>query len=349
MEPQHAQSDGDFSHSEPMRRVEMVVRRVAETDAAVLISGESGVGKELVARALHRYSPRGARPFVKVNCAALPLELLESELFGHERGAFTGAHRAKPGKFELAHTGTIVLDEIGEMPLPLQAKLLQVLQDHQFARLGSRHDINVDVRIVAATNRQLESVVEVGAFRADLYYRLNVVSIHVPPLRERRAEIPILVEKFLAHYAGRYGRARRRISPQTLERFMAHPWPGNVRQLENMVKRIVALDSEAWVVEELVTRRREPEPVPDVVPVSPASPASTGFASLEDVISGGGLKAIARRAAADAERLALEYVLDQVRWNRLEAARLLKVNYKTVLQKIRDLKLDVRPPRRRAS
>ena len=345
MEPQEARPAGDFSHSEPMRRVEMVVRRVAETDAAVLISGESGVGKELVARALHRYSPRGERPFVKVNCAALPLELLESELFGHERGAFTGAHRAKPGKFELAHTGTIFLDEIGEMPLPLQAKLLQVLQDHQFARLGSRHDINVDVRIVAATNRQLESVVEVGAFRADLYYRLNVVSIHVPPLRERRAEIPILVETFLAHYAGRYGRARRRISAQALERFMAHPWPGNVRQLENMVKRIVALDSEAWVVEELVTRRREPEPVP----VPPAPPASTGFASLEDVLSEGGLKAIARRAAADAERLALEYVLEQVRWNRLEAARLLKVNYKTVLQKIRDLKLDVRPPRRRAS
>ena len=324
------------------------IAHAADSSAPVLISGESGVGKELVARAIHGHSRRAREPFVGINCGAIADTLLESELFGHQRGAFTGAHRAKPGKFELAHTGTIFLDEIGEMPLPLQAKLLHVLQDHQFARLGSRRDISVDVRIVAATNRQIESLVDVGAFRADLYYRLNVVSVHVPPLRERREEIPILIETFLAHYASRYGRAPRRISPETLQHFMAHPWPGNVRQLENMVKRIVALDSEAWVVEDLVTRRREPEPAPAAPHVMPAASTASRFASLEDVMSGGGLKEIARRAAADAERMALECVLEQVRWNRLEAARLLKVNYKTVLQKIRDLKLGDGQSRRRA-
>jgi two-component system, NtrC family, response regulator AtoC len=321
-----------------MRHIDCILRKVAGTDAAVLVWGESGVGKELVARALHRYSPRRDRPFVKVNCAALPIELLESEMFGHERGAFTGAHRAKPGKFELAHTGTILLDEIGEMPLPLQAKLLQVLQDQQFARLGSRGDIRVDVRVVATTNRDLESLVESGGFRADLYYRLNVVSIHVPPLRERREEIPALVDTFLARYAERYGRPLRSLGSETLRHFLGHPWPGNVRQLENMVKRVVALDTEAWVLEELMPRRADASAVAPRT-LRPSAPAPLSMAALEAAIDSDGLKGIARRAARDAERLALEHVLNSVRWNRVEAARRLKVNYKTLLLKIRDLGL----------
>jgi transcriptional regulator with PAS, ATPase and Fis domain len=334
-----------------MRRVEQIVRQVAGTDAAVLILGESGVGKELVARALHQHSPRHDRPFVKVNCAALPLELLESELFGHERGAFTGAHRAKPGKFELAHTGSIFLDEIGEMPLPLQAKLLHALQDHQFARLGSRQDVRVDVRVVAATNKDIESLVDQGVFRADLYYRLNVVSIHVPPLRERREEIPVLVETFLSRYAERYGRPRRSLRRETLQLFLEHPWPGNVRQLENMIKRIVALESETWVLEELTSPRvRYNGGVPSgAVPAAAPAPSSTSFAAMEAAIEQGGLKAIARRAAADAERLAVEYVLNSVRWNRREAARVLKINYKTLLQKIQEHGLDHGKFGRRAS
>jgi two-component system response regulator AtoC len=333
-----------FLGSEAMHRVEVMVNRVAGTDAAVLISGESGVGKELVARELHRRSPRHPRPFVKVNCAALPLELLESELFGHERGAFTGAHRAKPGKFELAHMGTMFLDEIGEMPVPLQAKLLHVLQDHAFARLGSQRDVRVDVRVIAATNTDLEALVSAGTFRTDLYYRLNVVRIHVPPLRERRQEIPGLVEFFLGRYAERYGRRRRTLNADTLERFMAHPWPGNVRQLENMVKRIVALDSDAWVLLELA--RQDPRNPPKASPSH--VPSSMSLAELEAAIEAGGLKAIARRAADDAERWAIEYVLNTVRWNRLAAARRLKINYKTLLQKIRELGLDPGKTRRRA-
>jgi transcriptional regulator with GAF, ATPase, and Fis domain len=234
-----------------MRVINAMVERVAATDATVLIWGESGVGKELVARALHRRSLRCERPFVKVNCAALPSDLLESELFGYERGAFTGAHRAKPGKFEVADTGTIFLDEIGEMPLALQAKLLQVLQDGEFSRLGSRRDVRVDVRIVVATNRDLATLVAQGSFRTDLYYRLNVVGILVPPLRQRREEIPALTALFLDRYARRYGRVPPSLSPEMLEAFMEYQWPGNIRELENVVKRIVVLGDEKLATDDL--------------------------------------------------------------------------------------------------
>ena len=191
---------------------------------------------------------------MKVNCAALPLELLESELFGYERGAFTGAHRQKPGKFELANTGTIFLDEIGEMPMPVQAKLLQVLQDREFSRLGSQSDIRVDVRVIAATNKDLARLVQHGHFREDLYYRLNVLNIHVPPLRERQEEIPVLVEYFLDVYSREYGRPRQEVSAETMQLFMDHGWRGNVRELENIIKRIVALGNETQVVQELTHR-----------------------------------------------------------------------------------------------
>src|SRR5438046_3668157 len=223
-----------------MREIRTVIENIADTDATVLIRGESGVGKDLVARAIHAASTRRAAPFVKVNCAAIPSELLESELFGHEKGAFTGAHRRKPGQFEYANTGTLFLDEIAELPLALQAKLLHVLQDFRFTRVGGNGVIDVDARVIAATNRDLEQAMARGEFREDLYYRLNVVEIHVPPLRERRQEIPLLVATFLARFNAQYGR-QKALAPETLARLMEHPWSGNVRELENAIRRMVVL------------------------------------------------------------------------------------------------------------
>jgi len=224
---------------EKMARVVEMIEQVADTDVTVLIEGESGVGKELVARALHDQSSRKTMPFIKVNCAALPEELLESELFGYERGAFTGAYRRKPGKFELAHGGTIFLDEIAEISPSLQAKLLQVLQDGEFARLGGRRDIQVDVRVLVATNKNLEEHVRSGRFREDLYYRLNVLNIHVPPLRERTEEIPILIQYFLEKYSRKYDKSIPTLSREASDLLLNHDWPGNVRELENMIKRLV--------------------------------------------------------------------------------------------------------------
>src|SRR5215475_5150030 len=251
-----------LTNSDAMRRLNGIVDRASASDVTVLICGESGVGKEIVARTLHERSRRRDGPFVKVNCAALPLELLESELFGYERGAFTGADRSKPGKFEQADTGTIFLDEIGEMPLPVQAKILQVLQDRQFSRLGSRADIKVDVRVLAATNKNLGQRVGQREFREDLYYRLNVINLHVPALRFRREEIPVLTERFLDFYAGEYGCPRRSLSQATLERFLSYPWPGNIRELENIITRIVVLGTEEWVASELTERREGAAPLP---------------------------------------------------------------------------------------
>ena len=326
-----------FMNSVRMRGVKEMIDRVAGTDATVLVWGESGVGKELVTRAIHDKSPRRDQPFVKVNCAALPLELLESELFGHERGAFTGAHRQKPGKFELAHNGTIFLDEIGEMPMPVQAKLIQVLQDREFSRLGSQSDIRVDVRVIAATNKDLERIVQQGHFREDLYYRLNVLNIHVPPLRERQEEIPVLVEYFLDQYSREYARPRQEVTAETMHLFMDHSWRGNVRELENVIKRIVALGTENQVVQELARRALDPSEAPAVVgaTVSPATAASAGPPARR-WDEGMGLREIARRAAREAEEVALKDVLDRVRWHRVEAARRLKVSYKTLLRKMQE-------------
>jgi two-component system response regulator AtoC len=234
-----------------MNRIRELIDQVAKTDVTVLIQGESGVGKEIVARALHLYSLRSEKPFIKVNCAALPDNLLESELFGYEKGAFTGAYRPKPGKFELAHGGTIFLDEIGDMSPPLQAKFLQVLQDGGFSRLGGRTDIQVDVRVLVATNKNLEEARRVGRFREDLYYRLNVVNIPVPPLRERRQEIPVFVNHFLERYVKKYDKKADPPSPKLMKVFMRHQWPGNIRELENMMKRLVVLGDEEAIIEEL--------------------------------------------------------------------------------------------------
>jgi len=315
-----------FIHSEAMRRVKALIDQAAATDATVLIEGESGAGKSLVAYALHAASARGSRPLVKVNCATLPAELLESELFGHERGAFTGAHRKKPGKFELAHEGTLFLDEVGELPAPLQAKLLQVLQDGEFARLGGTQDVRVDVRVLAATNRQLAKAVAAGLFRADLYYRLNVVRLEVPPLRARREEVPILAEHFLRVYAARYNRPARGFAPETLALFLAYDWPGNLRELENLVKRIVVLEDEAAVRSEL-----------HGAGPAPATPPAAAPAKLN-------LKSAVRRATREVERALIGEALQRTRWNRMEASRLLQISYKALLYKIRDLDLRNPPP-----
>src|SRR5687768_1442775 len=240
-----------WGNSEKMRNIATVIEQVADSDVTVLIRGESGVGKELVSRAIHQRSTRKTRPFVKVNCAALPAELLESELFGHERGAFTGAATTRIGKFEQAHFGTIFLDEIGEMKPPLQAKLLHVLQDAEFTKLGSNKKIEVDVRVVTATNRDLESMMVRGQFREDLYYRLKVIEAVVPPLRERRDEIPQLTDFFIAKYSERYNRPPRTLSDDLRQRFLTYDWPGNVRELENMIKRFVILQDEQLVLREL--------------------------------------------------------------------------------------------------
>ena len=245
--------------SSAMHHVMAMVERVADSDIGVLLRGESGVGKEVIARELHRRSGRRSKPFVKVNAAALPAELLESELFGHERGAFTGAQTARIGKFEFANQGTLMLDEIGEMPAGLQAKLLHVLQDNEFTKLGSNRPVHVDVRIIAATNRDLDAMMRAGTFREDLYYRLQVIELHVPPLRERREEIPQLIEFFLVRYSERYGRPLKRPSDPLRDSLLNYPWPGNVRELENVVKRFVILQEEGLVMAELKRARANAE------------------------------------------------------------------------------------------
>src|SRR6476661_7900429 len=240
-----------WGNSEKMRGIATVIEQVADSDVGVLIRGESGVGKELVCRAIHQRSTRRNRPFVKVNCAALPADLLESELFGHERGAFTGAATTRIGKFEQADGGTLMLDEIGELKPALQAKLLHVLQDGEFTKLGSNKRIEVDVRVVAATNRDLEKLMVNGEFREDLYYRLQVIEVHVPPLRERREEIPQLIEFFLLKFAAVYHRPAVRPSLVLQEALLNYEWPGNIRELENIMKRLVVLQDETLILAEL--------------------------------------------------------------------------------------------------
>jgi two-component system response regulator AtoC len=317
-----------------MLAVRAAIDRVAPTDATVLITGESGTGKEIVARAVHERSPRNDRPFVKVNCAALPADLLECELLGYEEGAFTGAYRAKPGKFELASGGTIFLDEIGDLPIDLQAKLLQVLQDGEFSPLGSRQDIRVDVRVIAATNKNLDALVARDHFRQDLYYRINVMRIDVAPLRERPEEIPLLLKYFLEKYSARYDQQQPIVSDDTRHIFMKYSWPGNVRELENCVKRLVVLGTEDWISPEL--ERRVHVVAQDAAPSQPSPPAGRpADASSEDLKSGAGLKEISHRAAQRAEYLVLCKVLKEVHWHRAEAARRLRLSEKTLRDKLK--------------
>jgi len=317
-----------------MREVRDILEQVADTDITVLIRGESGTGKEVVARTLFQLSGRRDAPFVKVNCAALPSELLESELFGFEKGAFTGAQKRKLGKFEYANGGTIFLDEISEMHPSLQAKLLQVLQDGEFSRLGGSGDVRVDTRILAATNRNLEEAVAEGAFREDLYYRLNVVMVQIPPLRERTDAIPLLVDHFLHRYEEQYGKDVKGLSPEAMRVFMQYHWPGNVRELENMVKRIVVLGSEQTVIDELELRESTHARSMEATREDPFDLAALGA----DLDGGDGidLKAVSKRAAQLAEKKVMERVLQQTRWNRKEAAQRLQISYKALLYKMKE-------------
>jgi len=322
-----------LGHSAPMRVIREMVEQVAPINTTILFRGESGVGKDLVARAVHAASPRADGPFVKVNCAALPAGLLESELFGHEKGSFTGASRRKLGMFELANGGTIYLDEIGELPLALQAKLLHVVQDLKFSRIGGGETIMVDTRIMASTNRNLELALSRGEFREDLYYRLNVVEIHVPPLRERREEISVLAAIFLERFNREY-RQSRQFLPETLALIATCPWPGNVRELENFVHRFGNAQRSHQELEAALRAGRRPDPA--------GAPSPSPCPSTPDLTRG--LRAIARGAAREAEGKALREVLDRVHWNRGEAARILKVSYKTLLSKIAECHLNGKSP-----
>ena len=329
-----------FGTSPKMEEVKMTIEQVADTTATVLIRGESGTGKEVVARMIYAESSRAEKPFVKVNCAAIPHELLESELFGYEAGAFTGATRQKLGKFEQANGGTIFLDEISEMHPALQAKLLHVLQDHEFSRLGGKRDVQVDVRVLAATNKPLERAVEEGVFREDLFYRLNVVTIHIPPLRERREEIPVFLEYFLVKYSQHYGKNPPMFSDYAIARMMEYAWPGNIRELENLVKRYVIVGNEAQIIRELSTHKpivsSFATPTGAGLPASPAAEVplvQTGPNGLE--LEMPSLLEIGRRAAMQAEREAIERVLAQTRWNRRQAAKILKISYKALLNKLK--------------
>ena len=332
-----------FWRSQRMREVWEVIQQAARVDITVLIGGETGTGKDLVARAIHHFSARRHAPFVKVNCAAMPRELLESELFGHERGAFTGAHQLRLGKFEMANGGTIFLDEIGDLHPALQAKLLHVLQDGTFSRVGARATTEVDVRVLAASNRDLEREVEATRFREDLFYRLNVIQIVVPPLRERMDELPHLAGYFAQRYARLFRREGFTLSPSAVERLGRHHFPGNVRELENLIKRMIVLDDPHLDRTPLLRDGRAnghaegpgaggsgaPRPVPrsEIVP----------------------LKEVARTAARAAEREAIARVLEQTGWNRVRAAKLLRISYRALLYKIKDSGLDPARPAVRVS
>src|ERR1700744_3047375 len=321
--------------SPQMVKIRQQILQIAPVDVPVFISGESGVGKEVVARMIHLRSTRRQQAFVKVNCAALPGELLESELFGYEQGAFTGAVRAKPGKFELANRGTIFLDEIAEMSPHLQAKLLHVLQDGQYSRLGGRHMVETDVRVLAATNVDVQEAMKDGRFREDLYYRLNVLSILVPPLRERTVEIPLLFKHFLEKYSEKFGKPAMTPSKHLLDAAANYPWPGNLRELENFVKRYVILEDDEGSLRELI------EMVASRTRTSPRQEVSVPREQ--------GLKALVRGLKDEAEMEAIADALEKARWCRKDAAKMLGISYKALLYKMRQFNLDTPRTRRSAA
>lgn len=322
-----------FGHSEPMRVVQQKVEKVASVNIPVLIQGESGTGKEIIARLIHQLSPWHSGPFVKVNCPAIPGTLIESELFGYERGAFTGAYSSKPGRVELAHRGTLFLDEIAELDPGLQAKLLQLLQDGQFCRIGAQEDTRVEARIVCATNRHLEEEMEAGTFRQDLFYRINVLNMQLPPLRERREDIPELVSYFLQAFNAEYEAQVPPMSSWTLQVLHKCSWPGNIRELENVVKRYVILGSEEAITSEILGRSQSAL-APDV----PEIPAD---GSIE-------LKKVTRQAVRELEGKIILKALEAHNWNRKQVARALGISYRALLYKVRDAGIPSRRSARRA-
>ncbi len=310
-----------------MRQVRHLVARVAGCEAPVLLRGESGTGKEVAARMIHRLSPRATEPFLRLNCAAIPSELLESELFGYEAGAFTGAARRKLGKFEMAAGGTLLLDEISEMHASLQAKMLHILQDGEFSRLGAEHSQRAGARVLAASNIALEPAVAEARFRADLFYRLNVVAIRLPPLRERSEDIPLLGEYFLRKYGADQGWVG--LGGELRAGLQGHFWPGNVRELENVIRRLVILGDEGQALEELRYGREASGSGAARAEAKAAAGSWGGETSLVE---------IGKRAAWEAERAAILAALEQTRWNRRQAARMLRISYKALHNKLRLIK-----------
>jgi two-component system nitrogen regulation response regulator GlnG len=321
-----------------MQEVYKAIGRIAGSDVTVLLRGESGTGKELVARAIHHYSRRSGRAFVAVSCAAIPATLLESEMFGHERGAFTDAKERRLGKIELAQGGTLYLDEIGDMPVELQTKLLRALQERTIERVGGQESIRVDVRVLAATNRDLEAAIRQGAFREDLYYRLNVVTLNLPPLRERRRDVPLLVEHFLAKYADSLG--ERGVAPDALDRLVGHEWPGNVRELENVIQRAMVLAQNGVIL-------------PEHLPIGPVSAAASVAvdATLEEIIERKLLECVRglrERASANlydliiglVEKPLLRAVLRETAGNQVRAAQILGINRNTLRKKLTEHSID---------
>ncbi len=328
-----------IGQSRAIKEVRTHILRLSKANVTVLITGESGTGKELVARAIHDFSPRARKPFIKVNSAALPGNLIESELFGYEKGAFTGAWKNKPGKFLLAHSGTLLLDEIGEIALHLQPKLLQVLEDSELSVLGGTTNAKIDVRVLASTNSDLRQKVSESLFRADLYYRLNVVAIHIPPLRERTEDLAPLCEHFLRKHADLNGDAELTLSGHTKERMYGYSWPGNIRELENTIKSISVLGDDMRFFDQLNTQFLGGNSPPSIgaAETSPFNPGPMNYAA-----SRRSLKKVCKEAARKAETEAIIEVLSYTRWNRRKSASLLKISYKALLNKIKEYEIEDR-------
>lgn len=312
-----------------MKQIHAQIALVARFDVPVLLLGESGVGKEVLARLIHKMSGRALQPLVKINCAALPAELLESELFGYESGAFTGATSSKPGKFELANTGTIFLDEIGEMSAALQAKLLHVLQDGRFARLGSRSSIATDARVLAATNVDVQRAIAESKLREDLYYRLNAFTMTIPPLRERREEIPLLLRSYMNNLAATFGKSPLRISETLIDLCLGYRWPGNLRELGNLVKRYLVLEDEKLILDELRAKCQDDD-------------LGWGKPALSLPADGKGLKALLRSLKDEAEAKEILRVLEDTNWDRKLAAGALNISYKALSYKIKQYRISPR-------
>ncbi len=334
--------------SKSIDRIRELIDHTADTGLNVLITGESGVGKEVVAQNLYGKSQRKDKPFIKVNCAALPEGLLESELFGFERGAFTGAERKKRGKFELADKGVLFLDEIGDMPLALQAKLLRVLQSGEFAPLGSEKEVKADAWVIASTNQNLGENVKKGLFREDLYYRLNIIKIYIPPLRERPEDISLLIDYFLKKYTSQFG--KKKLTPPSdhiIERLVAYNWPGNVRELQNVLQSCIVVGNWEEIIDDLSAKgKSDLKSTPDQKGLDSALIVDTLLDLKNENTSDHSsfsLKKIRKKAMDVIEKEVISHVLNQTGWNRSKASKILKISYKTLLYKISDL--DIRPPK----
>ncbi|MCP4634363.1 MAG: sigma-54-dependent Fis family transcriptional regulator [candidate division Zixibacteria bacterium] len=318
-----SQYDNLVGDSVGIIEVRSIIEQVADSELTVLIRGESGTGKEIIARMIHALSARSDKSLIKVNCAAIPRDLLEAELFGYEKGAFTGAHKTKPGRFEVASKGTMFLDEIGDMPMELQSKLLQVLEQREFVRVGGIQNIKVDVRIVCATNQNLEDAIREGRFRDDLFYRLNEITIKSPPLRERPEDVPLLVDHFLKRYNVLYGKDVKSISFDATKTLMEHNWPGNVRQLENLVKQVVVRNDETIIFSSLDSSD---------VNIAQRRPFETDDQGEKNY----SLKKRVAQAIEFEEKALIKEVLNKTNWNRRKAAEMLSISYRSLLYKIKD-------------